>query len=234
MIRNYLILFFALIVLDSRSLFATDCAILLHGLGRSQSAMSDLAVALERAGYTTVNKTYPSTKYRIEKLADDAIAHALGACPKKSKINFVSHSLGGILIREYLSKNNIDNLGRVVMLAPPNKGSEIADKLSLLPQFKKINIPAALQLGTSRFSVPNRLGPAHFSLGIIAGTRSINPILSQVLPNPDDGKVSVESTKLAGMDDHIALPVTHTFMMRNKTVIAQVLFFLKKGRFNKG
>jgi hypothetical protein len=90
-----------------------------------------------------------------------------------------------------------------------------------------------LQLGTGQWSVPNNLGPANFEVGVIAGSRSINLILSTLLPDSDDGKVTVENTRLEGMRDHITLPVTHPFMMRNPTVIEQVIYFLRHGTFRK-
>jgi hypothetical protein len=118
------------------------------------------------------------------------------------------------------------------MLGPPNKGSELVDLLADLPGFKTVNGPAGMQLGTKDLSVPNSLGPVDFSLGVVAGTQTINLILSSFLPKPNDGKVSVESTKVEGMTDHIELPATHPFMMWNPDVIEQVLFFLKHGRFD--
>ena len=122
-------------------------------------------------------------------------------------------------------------MGRVVMLGPPNKGSQVVDELRSMPGFELINGPAGLQLGTENDSVPNTLGPADFEVGIIAGTSTINFFLSTMLPNPNDGKVSVESTKLEGMTDHISMPVTHPFMMKNEQVIKQVIYFLNNGVF---
>jgi len=211
-----------------------ECVILLHGLARSDGSLSKLEASLNNAGYHTVNHDYSSTKHKTEKLAFDAITLALTKCPKgHRKIHFVTHSIGGILVRQYLSCHTITNLGRVVMLGPPNKGSQVVDKLKNFPGFKLIHGPAGMQLGTGEMSIPNRLGPANFEVGIIAGTRSINLILSTMLPNPDDGKVSVENTKLEGMSDHIALPVTHPFMMNNKKVIRQVIHFLEHGVFER-
>jgi len=220
-----------LIFLFSTHAEAKECVILLHGLARTKRSLSELQAALTDAGYHTVNNGYPSTKHKIEKLAKDAIPGALALCPSGTKIHFVTHSMGGILVRRYLSTKKIANLGRVVMLAPPNKGSQVVDNLKDFPGFSLMNGPAGRQLGTEKRSVPNSLGPAEFELGIIAGTRSINLILSMMLPNPDDGKVSVENTKLEGMSDHITLPVTHPFMMKNKDVIKQVIHFLKNGVF---
>jgi pimeloyl-ACP methyl ester carboxylesterase len=213
--------------------FAGECVILLHGLARSSSSFSKMESALKEHGYFTVNCNYPSRKYNIEKLTNDSIDNALSQCPENSRVNFVTHSLGGILVRQYLSTPKIKNLGRVVMLGPPNKGSQVVDKLKNFPGFEFVNGPAGRELGTDHMSIPNKLGPAQFDVGIIAGTRSINPILSTMLPAPDDGKVSVENTKLTGMADHITLPVAHPFLMRNSEVIDQVVYFLKNGRFNK-
>ncbi|MBO6622182.1 MAG: hypothetical protein JJ892_14115 [Balneola sp.] len=210
---------------------ASDCVILLHGLARSENSFSKMEKSLSESGYVVVNKSYPSTKYDIETLAEDVIPESITFCPDSSQIHFVTHSLGGILLRQYLSEHQITKLGRVVMLAPPNKGSEITDELKDNIFYKTVNGPAGLQLGTDSTSVPNMLGPADFEVGIIAGTKTVNPILSQMLPNPDDGKVSVESTKLTGMTDHIEVPFSHTFIMNKDEVIEQVIHFLENGSF---
>jgi hypothetical protein len=119
------------------------------------------------------------------------------------------------------------------MLGPPNKGSEVVDKLGNFPGFHFINGDAGMQLGTGEMSVPNKLGKANFDVGIIAGTRSINLILSMLIPSTDDGKISIERTKLEGMHDHLEMPVTHPFMMKNDDVIAQVIHYLKNGNFKR-
>ena len=99
--------------------------------------------------------------------------------------------------------------------------------------FQFINGDAGLQLGTGELSVPNKLGPANFDVGIIAGTQSINLILSTFIPGVDDGKVSIESTKLEGMNDHIEMATTHTFMMKNEKVLEQVTHYLSNGKFTQ-
>jgi pimeloyl-ACP methyl ester carboxylesterase len=210
---------------------ASDCVVLLHGLARSEHSLSRMAQKLSDRGYFVVNESYPSTDYDIETLANDIIPKSIVACPDSAQIHFVTHSLGGILVRQYLEDHALLNLGRVVMLAPPNKGSEITDEMKDNILYQTINGPAGLQLGTDSSSVPNLLGPATFELGIIAGTKTVNPILSQMLPNPDDGKVSVESTKLEGMSDHIEVPYSHTFIMNKDDVIDQVIHFLEHGTF---
>lgn len=208
-----------------------SCVILLHGLARTPSSMETLAEALLVEGFLPINEGYPSREYPIEQLAEIAITPALEKCPKGERINFVTHSLGGILVRQYLSTHDLVHLNRVVMLGPPNQGSEVVDKLRNLPGFHFVNGDAGMQLGTGEISIPESLGRANFDVGIIAGTRSINWILSALIPNKDDGKVSIESTKLDGMSDHINMPVTHPFMMKNDSVIDQVVYYLKNGRF---
>lgn len=220
----------AFLLVFSNSVQAS-CVILLHGLARTNSAMEPLENALKEEGFLPINEGYPSREYPIEQLAEIAIRPALEKCPKGEKVNFVTHSLGGILVRQYLSRHDIANLNRVVMLGPPNQGSEVVDELRDVPGFHFINGDAGMQLGTDELSIPSTLGKANFDVGIIAGTSSINWILSSLIPGTDDGKVSIESTKLDGMNDHIEMPVTHPFMMKNDRVIAQVVNYLKNGSF---
>jgi len=210
-----------------------SCVILLHGLARTNSSMSVLEERLVEQGYHVINDGYPSRDAAIEDLAEIAISPALEKCADFNEINFVTHSLGGILVRQYLSQHNIPKLKHVVMLGPPNQGSEIVDKLNNVPGFHFVNGDAGLQLGTGELSVPNKLGPANFDVGIIAGTQSINLILSTFIPGTDDGKVSTESTKLEGMNDHIEMATTHPFMMKNEKVLEQVTYYLSNGQFLK-
>ena len=210
-----------------------EYVILLHGLIRTNRSMRKLAKLLGDQGFGVINYNYPSTKTEIPTLALETLGAALSRCPQDAKIHFVTHSLGGILLRYYLMHHRIERLGRVVMLGPPNKGSEVVDKLHSVPGFAFLHGPAGSQLGTSESSIPKKLGPANFEVGVIAGTKSVNLLLSTLMPRPNDGKVSVESTKLEGMADHIALPVTHSFMMSNQKVIENVLHFLRYGYFLK-
>ncbi|MCP4200695.1 MAG: alpha/beta hydrolase [bacterium] len=210
---------------------SADCVILLHGLLRTSASMEKAAAAFEARGYTTANIDYPSRDLPVEDLAPLALEAGLAACPDEGTIHFVTHSLGGILVRYYLESRQIPRLGRVVMLAPPNQGSEVVDRLSDVPGFEAMNGPAGLQLGTDEHSVPSRLGPVSYEVGIIAGTETFNPILSQYLPNPDDGKVSVENTKVEGMSDFIVLPHSHPFIMQAPAAIEQAVSFIESGRF---
>ncbi len=210
---------------------AKECVVLLHGLARTSASMDKMETTLSANGYHVVNHGYASREGTIADLAATELPLALKSCEGYRPINFVTHSLGGILVRQYLTEKTVENLGRVVMLGPPNQGSHVVDNLKGVPGFAFINGDAGQELGTDKQSVPKQLGPVDFELGIIAGTKSINLVLSTMLPNPDDGKVSVEHTKVDGMSDHIALPVSHPFLMKDDDVIAQVLAFLISGKF---
>lgn len=210
------------------------CVVLLHGLGRSSISMKGVEWRLEREGYVVVNKSYPWINFGIDELAEIAVAPGLEDCQRlgKTRVSFVTHSLGGILLRQYLEDNSVAGLGRVVMLAPPNQGSTMADHLlanelleSLLPQ-------PALQLGTGEDSVPRRLGPVHFELGVIAGDNT-RTLLSPGLDGiPNDGTVAVAETRVDGMQDFIVLDVDHSFLMWRTAVLDQVVLFLRDGHFD--
>lgn len=217
-------------------LFPSEPVVLLHGLCRTERSMRPIQQALEREGFTVMNVDYPSREHTVEELSESVLTPVMAECRANgaTQVHFVAHSLGGILIRQYAANHPEAPIGRVVMLGPPNAGSEVVDRLGEWRLFSWINGPAGKELSTSQSSAPNRLGPVRFQTGILAGNRSINWINSlMMIEGADDGKVSVERTKLDGMTDHLVLPTSHPFLLRNREAIAQTTEFLRHGKFRR-
>ena len=212
-----------------------DVVVLLHGMGRSTLSMKRIEWALVKRGYRVINLGYPSTRFPVETLAQNYLAPALRKLdpPPDGRVHFVTHSLGAIVLRQHLATELVPNLGRVVMLGPPNRGSEIVDAMKRGPCLRLFTGPTGQQLGTGSEDLPRRLGPARFELGVIAGDRSLKPLFSSRLPRPHDGKVSVDSTRLEGMSDFRVVHCSHTFLPWRKCVIRQVVLFLETGAFSR-
>lgn len=222
-------------LLPAISASAAPCVIMLHGLSRSQFSMVAIEDALQADGYQVVNQSYHSRSEPIQELSETAIPEAIAECEDKSQIGMVAHSLGAILIRDYYARHlEASHPFAVVMLGPPNKGSEIIDN----PNYQNFggawwNGPAGDQLSAAPDSYVNQLPPVNYPVGVIAGNQTFNPYYSDILEGEDDGKVRVASTAVQGMSDWIVMSVNHTYMMQNQDVIAQILYFLKNGEFDK-
>lgn len=210
-----------------------DYVIIVHGLGRTWRSMKKPQKFLEKKGYCVLNFNYPSTKHTIETLSQDHLEKFIQTyCQdQRKKLHFLTHSMGGILVRTYLRHNTLGNLGRVVMLAPPNQGTEVVDWQKNWSIFKWMLGPAGQQLSTDNQSLPAQLGPVDFELGIIAGDRSFEFVHSLIIPGSDDGKVAVERTKIQGMKDFLVVHKTHTFIMRDTNVLQQAEHFFQTGMF---
>jgi len=205
--------------------------VLLHGLGRSARNMLILKWRLQGRGYRVCNIDYDTRVASIEAVAD-AVHASLESCETESApLHFVTHSLGGLVLRALLARRAVPGAGRAVMLAPPNAGSEIADRFRGHFWTRSILGPLVDQLGTRAEDLPSRLPVPSIPFGVIAGDQWINPAGHLWLPAPHDGTVSVASTRLVGMTDHIVLPYTHTFIMNPAHVADQIGAFLQRGRF---
>ena len=208
--------------------------VLLHGISRTALSFRKMQLALERAGFATLNLDYESRRKALEGLAED-IDPAIQRFADRinGSVHFVCHSMGGLLARVYIARHRPKHLGRVVMLGTPNSGSEIAERLKNFGVYRAFFGPAGQQLGTRRDAAIDALfPPVDYPVGIIAGNRSIYPIASRFLPRPHDGRVSIANTKLEGMADHVVVAASHPWLVRNSVAIAQTIAFLREGKFN--
>ena len=207
--------------------------IVLHGLARTSLSMTYIARGLAKHGYVVENLDYPSTKLSIPELSERYLSPTVErAAAHGWPVHIVSHSMGGILVRQYLADHPVHEIGRIVMLAPPNGGSELIDAVAANDLLLEKTLgPAASQLATVTTSLANTLPSVPANLGVIAGARSWNPLFSALLPGEDDGKVTVASTRLPGMQDHLVLPINHTLIMWNNEVLTQIIHFLEHGSF---
>lgn len=212
-----------------------ECVVLLHGMGRTYRSMDEMQNRLAAEGYHTVNLNYPSTGKKIDQIAKDHFPEALEQCLqfKPASIHFVSHSLGGIILRTVFKEQKPEQLGRVVMLSPPNQGSIAADKLKDWWLYEWAYGPASLQLTTDDDSHPNKLGPVDYPVGIITGDTYcfFDFWLSRMIPGPDDGKVSVANARVDGMSDFLVVHETHPFIMGADYVQDETVYFLQNGKF---
>jgi pimeloyl-ACP methyl ester carboxylesterase len=203
--------------------------VLLHGLGRTARSMRSLAAHLEAAGFQTLVIDYPSRHHDVATLARFVAARLGGRCAEP--LHFVTHSLGGIVLRALVHERRPQRLGRTVMLAPPNRGSELATRLRRLPGYRLATGPAGQQVGTEPESLPNSLPALDWEVGIVVGDR---PGWARLLGRPrqrGDGVVAVDHAAVPGMRDLLVVPCGHTFIMNDRTVLEQTVHFLVHGRF---
>jgi triacylglycerol lipase len=225
---------------DSQSLPSAGCAkrecvVLVHGLGRTPLGMKPLEWYFRRNGYRVVNVRLPWWRYGIEQLANVQLHQAiLSRIPADAaKIHFVTHSMGGIVVRQYLSNHTLAKLGRVVMLAPPNEGCEIADFLKRFALGRLLIGASGCQLGTSPSDLPRRIRRIDAEIGIIAGDRCGKPLLGGILPRPNDGTVSVKSARLEEMSDFLVVHTGHNLILLRGATFREAKTFLEHGRFQK-
>ena len=216
---------------NKNSAEAEHLVLLLHGLGRSPALFKKMERALRTQGYQAVAMAYPS-------LHGDISAHAnnLNALLEKlegvERVSFVTHSLGGLVVRAALGRGEAKKahieVERIVMIAPPNQGSQLAQALGEWKLF-------GLILGPSAVAIAEGIAPAlpkltGYEIGVVAGgtgADGFNPWLS----GDDDGVVTVAETKLSGMQDFLLLEATHTFLPQKSKALEASLNFLEFGRF---
>jgi triacylglycerol esterase/lipase EstA (alpha/beta hydrolase family) len=211
----------------------SDYVVILHGIARSSAHMKPLAEKLTKEGYDVINIDYPSTKYTLEELVESVNKDLSTRLTEDKPVHFIGYSMGGLLVRAILAKHRPAKLGRVIQLAPPNNGSEVADFLKNNWLYKTIYGPAGQQLTTNNNDTQKLLGKIDYDLGVIAGNSTIDPISSYIIGGNNDGKVSITSTKVAGMKDHVVVSASHTFFPGNNDVQRQTIYFLKNGKFNR-
>ncbi|KQP18853.1 alpha/beta fold hydrolase [Methylobacterium sp. Leaf100] len=212
---------------------APEGVLLLHGIGRRAASLARMERAFQAQGYATLNLDYPARTAALVDLAARVAPTVAAFAARVARLHVVTHSMGGLVARALLTRHRPDNLGRVVMLAPPNGGSEVADRLHGMAAYRRFFGPAGAELTTRRdASLTALLGTVDYPLGVIAGDRTLYPVESWLmLPRPNDGRVSVHRTRVAGMSAHVTLHTTHGLMMWNGRVIGQALHFVRNGRF---
>lgn len=216
-----------------------DKVVLLHGIGRTSRSLEGLEGVLQDRDYNTLAVTYPSRRLTIEGNARwlrEIVLDADFWNSQQDTVHFVCHSMGGLVLRQYLHQYRHElprhKLGRVVTLGTPFQGSAVADFWHKNILYKQYYGPAGQQLTRAHLAEQN-MRP-YYELGSIAGTYGwVYVDAYPLFDGPHDGRVSVESTKIEGMKDHVAVPATHTFMMDNLEVQAQIFSFLKSGLFKK-
>jgi pimeloyl-ACP methyl ester carboxylesterase len=217
---------------DSAPLGARRWVILVHGVLRSPSSMSRIERALASAGYSTVNFEYSSRKERVDDIAGrlNSIVQRIDAGDAET-ISFVTHSFGAIVVRYYLSTSPIGRLGRFVMIAPPNRGSEWARMLSRMPLYGWILGAAGEDVREAETAYPviKRTPPCEF--GVIAGGFGNRAGLNPLIAGDDDGTIAVRETALEGMKDFILVRGQHSTLLLQKSVIRNVVHFLEHGCF---
>ena len=217
-----------------------DYVVVLHGLTRGIAHMKMLANYISQNNFEVLNIGYPSTTLPISKIVDNIYESIFHITRIGRRIHFVGYSMGGILARILIDKYNFKKLGRVVQIAPPNHGSELVDYIKNSKFFNfiyhRICGPAGQELDTKNALIKqlayNRI--IKYELGVIAGKINYTiPIVSSLLPTDNDGRVSVDSTRLRDMKDHIIINCSHISAPYNKNVQQQTVFFLKEGRFRQ-
>ncbi len=210
-----------------------ECVVLVHGLWRSGFAMRSIANNLETYGFHTISIDYPSTEAEIPELTQQHIPQGIEHCKANGakQIHFVTHSMGGILVRQYLQSNHLPQGSKVVMLSPPNQGSKLSEKFGESWWYQWAAGPAASSLTQKESGIINQLREVSEPVGIIAAYREWSLWPDSWLPQPNDGTIAVESMRLSEMDDFILMNSGHATMRYQDDIQRQIRHFLVNGYF---
>ncbi len=199
-----------------------DWVVLLHGLFASCHSMRKLENRITEVGYAVLNWGYPtwlrSTEQNVRRLLPQL--EILQNDPSVRTINFVTHSMGGILARCALHLGGDAKVKRLVMLAPPNRGSHLT-RISLGP-FAWC-LPAIADLSEAPSSLPNRLE--------VASQESMSQVEIGVIAAASDFIVPIANTKLSNQRDHCVLRTSHFRLPNHEMAVRYVLSFLQSGTF---
>ena len=228
------IFLFGCLPIPKNHLELNECVILLHGFGDIKLSMSFLENECLKKGYTTYNLGYSTAGETISSLSEKILTAVIRKCRKKgfSKIHFVTHSMGGLIVRYYLQNNELPEGSRIVMLSPPNKGTEVADFLKSNVLYKLFAGDVGQELCTDSKIIRN-LKEINIEIGIIAGNKSYNPFFSEIIPGEDDGRISIENTKLENMTDFLIVNGSHLTIKHRQEVSEQMVYFLQNGKFTR-
>jgi pimeloyl-ACP methyl ester carboxylesterase len=217
-----------------------EVVLVLHGLGRTRDSMAGMCRYLEREGrYTVLNMSYATTRGRIEDHAAALARVVRNLDPGVTEVNFVAHSLGNIVVRRFLydyerqsEPNPIrPRVKRIVMLGPPNRGSQLAQRFPHSMLVRLVAGSSTVELAKNWTSLQQRLATPRCQFGIIAGGQGDDDGRNGLLEGDDDLIVTVEETKLAGARDFAVLPVYHGVIMLDRRVREYTLRFLQHGYF---
>ena len=202
--------------------------VLLHGLWRGWHAMEPLARSLDQQGFSTLNLPYPSTRLPIPVLVQ-RVRREIERIAGERPVHLITHSLGGIIARAMIGEPRTWNMGRLVMLAPPNGGSEIVDWSKGHPMIHWLLGPAGRALGTRGFPQSLPPLPEHLEAAIIMGSRGSIPFFRKLLDQENDGIVSAAKGRITGIKGYAVVDADHTFIQTHPETVRLAIEFLRSG-----
>ena len=202
--------------------------IIIHGIVRSSKSFSAMQKSLEADGSIVVPFDYPSTRVKISE-SSNYLHSVLESLEGVEQIDFVVHSMGGLLVRSYLKNHRDPRIGKMVMLGVPNLGARMATILKDVTLFNLVFGPAGQELIDDPDGFIAGLPSPDFPFAVIAGARGTPAGFNPLIPGDDDGTVSVDATRLPGAADFMTTPAIHSFLMGDANVIAATRRFLSSG-----